>query len=146
MNSLMNITSLKNMRALFPFTASSSPVVTLMDSAKKRSESDFAKEVHHYLARYPDTRHVDIYLTDTHGIFRGKRIAIAALNTLARGCYFPQSVYTMDKKGNVVSRCENDKQERRKPGNIARPGLRLDRGPTIVAILRQPEVIVNRLQ
>lgn len=120
MNALMNITSLKNMRALYPFTAEISPVVTHMDSANKRSESDFAKEVARYLARYPDTRHVDIYLTDTHGIFRGKRIAIAALDTLARGCYFPQSVYTMDKKGNVVSRCENDNADD-EPDNLCMP-------------------------
>ncbi|MEN0579429.1 glutamine synthetase family protein [Phytobacter palmae] len=120
MNSLMNFTSLKNMRALFPFTASSSAVVALMDISKKRIESDFAKEVHHYLARYPDTRHVDIYLTDTSGIFRGKRIAVAALNTLARGCYFPQSVYTMDKKGKVISRCENDNAED-EPDNLCVP-------------------------
>ena len=120
MNSLMNFTSLKNMRSLFPFTATSSAVVALMDVSKKRLESDFAKEVHHYLARYPDTRHVDIYLTDTHGIFRGKRIAIAALDALAQGCYFPQSVYTMDKKGHVISRGENDNAED-EPDNLCMP-------------------------
>lgn len=120
MNSLMNFTSLKNMRSLFPFTATSSAVVALMDVSKKRIESDFAKEVHHYLARYPDTRHVDIYLTDTHGIFRGKRIAIATLDALAQGCYFPQSVYTMDKKGHVISRGENDNAED-EPDNLCMP-------------------------
>lgn len=120
MNSLMNFTSLKKMRSLFPFSASSSSVVALTDMAKKRSESDFATEVHQYLARYPDTRHVDIYLTDTNGIFRGKRIAVDALASLSQGCYFPQSVYSMDRKGKVISQAENDNTED-EPDNLCLP-------------------------
>lgn len=120
MNSLMNFTSLKSMRALFPFSTSSSSVITLTDVSKKRRESDFATEVHQYLARYPDTRHVDIYLTDTNGIFRGKRIAVNALTALVRGCYFPQSVYAMDRKGKVINQGENDNAED-EPDNLCLP-------------------------
>lgn len=82
-----------------------------MDISPNRTENNFTTEVQQYLQRYPDTRHVDIYLNDTNGIFRGKRITIDALASLARGCYFPQSVYAMDRKGKVINHDERSNTE-----------------------------------
>ncbi|SLM61209.1 Gamma-glutamylputrescine synthetase PuuA [Dickeya aquatica] len=65
-------------------------------------QSDFHREVRHYLMRYPETKHVDIYLNDVNGIFRGKRISVDALLAVANGCYFPQSIYAMNGDGHVV--------------------------------------------
>lgn len=60
------------------------------------------KEVEQYLQRYPNTEHVDIYLNDLNGQFRGKRLPIAELFTLDKGCYFPLSIYAMDLGGQVI--------------------------------------------
>ncbi|CAI1059586.1 glutamine synthetase family protein [Serratia quinivorans] len=62
----------------------------------------FGKEVEQYLQRYPDTEHVDIYLNDLNGQFRGKRLPVAELFTLEKGCYFPLSIYAMDLAGQVI--------------------------------------------
>ncbi|MFZ4832199.1 glutamine synthetase family protein [Rouxiella sp. Mn2063] len=62
----------------------------------------FRKEVERYLQRYPDTEHVDIYLNDLNGQFRGKRLPIAEIFSLEKGCYFPLSIYAMDLHGSVV--------------------------------------------
>lgn len=63
----------------------------------------FTQEVENYLFKYPDTKHVDIYINDISGVFRGKRVAVASLHSLEKGAYFPQSVYSMDKEGKVMS-------------------------------------------
>lgn len=62
----------------------------------------FQNEVRHYLSRYPETRHVDVYLNDINGTIRGKRISADDLYSVAKGCYFPQSVYSMDREGKVI--------------------------------------------
>jgi gamma-glutamylputrescine synthase len=70
-------------------------------SEEKRT-SAFQHEVQAYLERHPDTQYVDILLNDLNGVFRGKRIPIASLNKLEKGCYFPASVFAMDILGNTV--------------------------------------------
>ena len=40
------------------------------------SRSEFQQEVKAYLLRFPETKHVDIYLNDVNGTFRGKRITV----------------------------------------------------------------------
>lgn len=51
-----------------------------------------------YLARYPQTKHIDVYLNDINGIMRGKRLSVESMLNLEKGCYFPLSVYSMDQK------------------------------------------------
>ena len=70
-------------------------------SEEKRT-SAFQHEVQAYLERHPETQYVDILLNDLNGVFRGKRIPIASLNKLEKGCYFPASVFAMDILGNTV--------------------------------------------
>lgn len=70
-------------------------------SEEKRT-SAFQQEVHAYLERHPQTQYVDILLNDLNGVFRGKRIPIASLLKLEKGCYFPASVFAMDILGNTV--------------------------------------------
>lgn len=70
-------------------------------SEEKRT-SAFQLEVQAYLERHPETQYVDILLNDLNGVFRGKRIPIASLNKLEKGCYFPASVFAMDILGNTV--------------------------------------------
>ncbi|MDW8847234.1 glutamine synthetase family protein [Erwinia sp. MMLR14_017] len=70
-------------------------------SEEKRT-SAFQHEVQTYLERHPETQYVDILLNDLNGVFRGKRIPIASLNKLEKGCYFPASVFAMDILGNTV--------------------------------------------
>ncbi len=60
------------------------------------------QEVKRYLEKYPDTQFIDVLLTDLNGCFRGKRIPVARLSKLEKGCYFPASVFAMDILGNVV--------------------------------------------
>lgn len=69
---------------------------------EERRSTTFQREVNHYLERYPLTQHIDVLLTDLNGGFRGKRIPVAGLNKLEKGCYFPASVFAMDILGNVV--------------------------------------------
>lgn len=75
------------------------PLLADIPASQARS---FHKEVEQYLQRYPDTEHVDIYLNDLNGQFRGKRLPIAELFTLDKGCYFPLSIYAMDLGGQVI--------------------------------------------
>lgn len=70
-------------------------------SEEKRTTA-FQQEVHTYLERHPQTQYVDILLNDLNGVFRGKRIPIASLLKLEKGCYFPASVFAMDILGNTV--------------------------------------------
>jgi len=62
----------------------------------------FRKEVDLYLQRFPETEHIDIYLNDLNGQFRGKRLPVSALLSLEKGCYFPHSIYAMDLDGHVI--------------------------------------------
>jgi gamma-glutamylputrescine synthase len=43
-----------------------------------------------------------------NGTFRGKRIAVDDLKGLSGGCYFPQSVYSVDWEGKVLSKAADD--------------------------------------
>lgn len=94
------------MRALLNLsqpTGSSGPEDTEKQSDLRcELQREFHQEVKTYLQQYPDTKHVDIYLNDINGTFRGKRIDVEALWSTAKGCYFPQSVYSMDREGKVV--------------------------------------------
>ena len=65
-------------------------------------EREFLDEVDRYLARYPKTNDIDIFLHDLNGHIRGRRIDINSLKGLAKGCYFPVSVYAMSLDGEVV--------------------------------------------
>lgn len=66
------------------------------------NSQQFLEEVRLYLEKYPETEHVDVCLHDLNGHLRGKRIDIKTLNNLAKGCYFPLSIYGMSLDGNVV--------------------------------------------
>uniref|UniRef100_UPI0035C6A4BF glutamine synthetase family protein n=1 Tax=Serratia quinivorans TaxID=137545 RepID=UPI0035C6A4BF len=88
---------------------------------EKRS-SAFQREVKNYLERYPLTQHVDVLLTDLNGSFRGKRIPVAGLSKLEKGCYFPASVFAMDILGNVVEEAGLG-QELGEPDHICVPVL-----------------------
>jgi gamma-glutamylputrescine synthase len=46
-------------------------------------------EVADYLERYPQTKHIDVYLNDINGIMRGKRLSVESMLSLEKGCYFP---------------------------------------------------------
>lgn len=64
-------------------------VENFVQQTEERRVSAFAKEVKRYLETYPDTQYVDVLLTDLNGCFRGKRIPVAGLSKLEKGCYFP---------------------------------------------------------
>lgn len=70
-------------------------------SEEKRT-SAFQLEAKAWLERHPDMQYVDILLNDLNGVFRGKRIPVAGLAKLEKGCYFPASVFAMDILGNTV--------------------------------------------
>lgn len=77
-------------------------VENFVQHSEERRSSAFAREVKQYLERYPNTQYVDVLLTDLNGCFRGKRLPVAGLHKLEKGCYFPASVFAMDILGNVV--------------------------------------------
>jgi gamma-glutamylputrescine synthase len=62
----------------------------------------FLEEIENYLQRYPNTRHVEIFLHDLNGHVRGKRIDIAGLKNIVQGSYFPLSIYAMSLDGEVI--------------------------------------------
>ncbi|WP_230492944.1 glutamine synthetase family protein [Martelella alba] len=80
----------------------------------------FQNEVRDYISRYPTTRHIDVYLNDINGTFRGKRLSIDDLHSVSKGCYFPQSVYSMDRQGKVFSRA-SDNIVREEPDRLCLP-------------------------
>ncbi|KMV71318.1 glutamine synthetase family protein [Erwinia aphidicola] len=88
-------------------------------SEEKRT-SAFRNEVKAYLERHPETQYVDILLNDLNGVFRGKRIPIASLLKLDKGCYFPASVFAMDILGNTVEEAGLG-QALGEPDNICMP-------------------------
>ncbi len=100
----MRASLLQNMRALLNFSQSTGNTCEEATEEQRDSHSEFQQEVKTYLLRYPETKHVDIYLNDINGTFRGKRITVDDLWSAAKGCYFPQSVYSMDWEGKVVCR------------------------------------------
>ena len=77
-------------------------VENFVQHTDERRGSAFTQEVKRYLEKYPDTQFIDVLLTDLNGCFRGKRIPVAGLSKLEKGCYFPASVFAMDILGNVV--------------------------------------------
>ncbi len=97
---------LQNLRAFLASTqfeavsANAAGKALLQDSTD--SHQAFCQEIKTYLLRYPRTKHVDVYLNDINGTFRGKRINVGDLPSIAKGCYFPQSVYSMDWKGKII--------------------------------------------
>lgn len=122
MNSLMTIPLLKNIRTLFtsmPIPALSIPSDgTESDIKIKQLQETLTDEIKDYLNHYPETKHVDIYLNDTHGIFRGKRVSVDNLFSIIKGCYFPQSVYAMDREGKIIS---SDTLINEEPDNLCLP-------------------------
>ena len=62
----------------------------------------FLQEIDHYLEKYPNTQHIDIYLYDLNGHLRGKRIDVKCLTQLVKACYLPISIYAMSLNGNVI--------------------------------------------
>jgi gamma-glutamylputrescine synthase len=48
----------------------------------------FSVEVADYLERYPQTKHIDVYLNDINGIMRGKRLSVESMLSLEKGCIF----------------------------------------------------------
>ncbi|QLK63394.1 glutamine synthetase (plasmid) [Enterobacteriaceae bacterium Kacie_13] len=97
--------SLSSSRATDP--AANASGLTLAGSMAG-NEIQFSQEVADYLYKYPNTKHIDIYINDISGAFRGKRVTIATLMSLEKGAYFPQSVYSMDKEGKVMNVGDND--------------------------------------
>ncbi|EOZ9398481.1 MULTISPECIES: glutamine synthetase family protein [Enterobacteriaceae] len=103
----MRSSLLQNMRALLSFSQPTGNTCAEAIEKQRDSRSEFQQEVKDYLLRYPETKHVDIYLNDVNGTFRGKRITVDDLWSAANGCYFPQSVYSMDWEGKVVCRASD---------------------------------------
>lgn len=102
----MKLPLIQNLRA---FLSSPQPEVISDNNADKNlSQRDlrahllFCQEMKVYLQNYPQTKHIDVYLNDINGTFRGKRISVDDLPSVAKGCYFPQSVYSMDWKGKII--------------------------------------------
>lgn len=83
-------------------------------------DTDFNQEVKDYLYRFPQTKHIDIYLNDINGTFRGKRISINDLYDTSKGYYFPESVYSMDWKGKVHT-TENEQCAEDEPDRLCLP-------------------------
>ncbi len=98
-------------------------VENFVQQTEERRVSAFAKEVKRYLETYPDTQYVDVLLTDLNGCFRGKRIPVAGLSKLEKGCYFPASVFAMDILGNVVEEAGLEPGDGR-AGSQLHPGTR----------------------
>ncbi|EBW7591204.1 glutamine synthetase, partial [Salmonella enterica subsp. salamae serovar Sofia] len=108
MNSILRSSLLQNVRALMnlsePTGSRGAVVMEEQHDSRSKLQCEFEQDVKAYLLQYPDTKHVDIYLNDINGIFRGKRIDVSELRSIAKGCYFPQSVYSMDREGKVLCR------------------------------------------
>ncbi|MBV6818294.1 glutamine synthetase family protein [Rahnella sp. PD12R] len=112
MNPTFKPSLLKHSPALF-----SSPVISklvanesqlTLENTTPGNNSTFRQEAERYLLNNPDTKHIDVYLNDINGSFRGKRMNITSLLSLEKGAYFPQSVYSMDKEGKVQSTLNDD--------------------------------------
>ncbi|MBX8462737.1 glutamine synthetase family protein [Enterobacter sp. RIT637] len=103
----MNAFFLKSIRPYFNFPGLSLP--TALNSGLYLEEKpgtllqSLSVNVADYLERYPQTKHIDVYLNDINGIMRGKRLSVDSMQSLEKGCYFPLSVYSMDQKGKVAA-------------------------------------------
>jgi hypothetical protein len=64
----------------------------------------FSVEVADYLERYPQTKHIDVYLNDINGIMRGKRLSVDSMLSLEKGCYFPLRSTRWIRKGRLPHR------------------------------------------
>lgn len=106
MNSIINSLFLKNIRSFFDYPGLSTPHAIIADPFLEYKidalNDNFSFEVQDYLARYPETKHIDVYLNDINGTMRGKRISVDNLFSLEKGCYFPLSVYSMDQEGKII--------------------------------------------
>ena len=124
MNSLMTIPLLKNIRTFFTTTTFPTPLhsrsVLMVDQEIRQLQQNFSHEIKAYLNEHPQTKHVDIYLNDTHGTFSGKRVAVENLFSLSSGCYFPQSVYAMDREGKIIT-SSPDRLINEEPDNVCLP-------------------------
>lgn len=106
MNSLMHFPFLKTLTDSFHhqkdylYSVFSNPLC--IDEQNNKVLDTFRLELKDYLYIYPDTRHVDVYLSDINGIMRGKRITVDTIFSLREGCYFPLSVYTMNGEGKMI--------------------------------------------
>ncbi|TKI05743.1 glutamine synthetase family protein [Martelella alba] len=92
-------------------------------AARRREEnrtSAFQREIYAYLERYPQTRHVDILLTDLNGCSRGKRIPLASLSKIENGCYFPSSLFAINLYGQTVAEAGLG-QEKGEPDHVCMP-------------------------
>ncbi|WFC84853.1 glutamine synthetase family protein [Enterobacter quasiroggenkampii] len=103
----MNAFFLKSLRPYFNFPGLSLPGALnsglWLDGKIDALQHNVAVEVADYLERYPQTKHVDVYLNDINGTMRGKRLSVESMLSLEKGCYFPLSVYSMDQKGNIAA-------------------------------------------
>ncbi|HDR2792306.1 glutamine synthetase family protein [Enterobacter cloacae] len=103
----MNAFFLKNIRQYFNFPGLSLPGThnsgLYLDEKMAAMKRTFSVEVADYLERYPQTKHIDVYLNDINGIMRGKRLSVDNMLSLENGCYFPLSVYSMDQKGKIAA-------------------------------------------
>ncbi|WP_245598934.1 glutamine synthetase family protein [Halotalea alkalilenta] len=108
----------------------SSDTATSLATTPARDEfipaSPLGIELADYLAAHPETRYVDVLLTDLNGIFRGKRVPVEALEGQDPTFYFPLSLFAMDFLGNVVEETgfgldigEPDRRCRPIPGTLS---------------------------
>lgn len=84
---------LKNIRPYFNFPGLSLPTALnaglWLDDKLDAMQHNVSLEVADYLERYPQTKHIDVYLNDINGIMRGKRLSVESMLNLEKGCYFP---------------------------------------------------------
>ncbi|AXD79322.1 glutamine synthetase [Escherichia coli] len=112
MNSIMKNEHLQNIRTSLTLsptnidTKNNSEVIS--HSVSGTLETDFIREVDEYFLRYPNTKHVDIYLNDLDGSFRGKRISVDDLHSATKGYYFPISVFSINSKGEVIGELSDE--------------------------------------
>lgn len=72
----MNAFFLKNIRPYFNFPGLSLPTALnaglWLDDKLDAMQHNVSLEVADYLERYPQTKHIDVYLNDINGIMRGQ--------------------------------------------------------------------------
>ena len=108
----MNAFFLKSIRPYFNFPGLSLPTALnsglWLDEKLDALQHNVSVEMADYLARYPQTKHIDVYLNDINGIMRGKRLSVENMLSLEKGCYFPLSVYSMDQKGKIAAALDDE--------------------------------------
>lgn len=61
------------------------------------SAADLAREVQQYLDTHPDTQTFEVFLTDAHGIQRGKRLPASMMEKVAKeGIHLQRSIFSAD--------------------------------------------------